>query len=846
MYDDERGRNQQRDLVLANNEFCFVQSQTNGSIRTHVGPTTVSISQQESLVLFDKTTKRFRQVDHSHAKQLFVTAPEGWYVTLKNPTTDGQFPQSGASNISPDTIKVGVKINIAGPVSFALYPGQMAKVVQGHKLHSNQYLLAHVYDAGALEESETKTTAMVDSDGNEVAEHTSEKYSTGQLLVIKGTEAAFYMPPTGIEIVSDEHGNYVREAVTLERLNYAILKNEDGQKRYVHGPAVVFPEPTETFIMNTDNSPIFRALELSPISGIYVKVIASYEQNGVRHEPGEELFITGDDDGQKIYYPRPEHAIISYGDRIMHYAIAIPAGEGRYVLNRMTGGVETVKGPSMFLPDPRTQVIVRRILTDKECQLLYPGNKGVEEYNCQLRKGSAADYADTTLATKVTASVLPVAQADIRRSTTFTKPRTITLDTKFDGVVSVDVWTGYAINVVSRTGKRQVVVGPTTRLLDYDETVEALQLSTGKPKTTDQLETVAFLRIDNNKISDIIEAQTKDFVSVKIKVSYVVDFLREYQDRWFSVENYVKFLCDRERTAVKKAVKNYTIQELHERTIEIVMDAVLRTNLMSGTDETHGSSETLEVEAEVSEVAVDDVEVAEVTSEVAEITEVPHGYLFTENGMFVKDVEVLELDMDQEIKQLMTAHQKSIVRDSLNLASAEGHLALQKQLSQTKMEEESLNNQVQMLQLSLQNAYDQGCIRVERERAELEERAALAAAKAKEVLQSTLDAIHQAELAREDATYNQDAQHRDMDAEIEQKRQANYAATIETIFGAISPDLVAALTAKANAKILTEATRAMAPWAIAQDESIPETVNKLLRGTTLEGVLESINMQVED
>ena len=75
-----------------------------------------------------------------------------------------------------------------------------------------------------------------------------------------------------------------------------------------------------------------------------------------------------------IYYPRPEHAIISYDGKHMHHAIAIPEGEGRYVMNRETGEIKTVVGPKMYLPDPRKEVVVKRKLTSKECQLWYPGN----------------------------------------------------------------------------------------------------------------------------------------------------------------------------------------------------------------------------------------------------------------------------------------------------------------------------------------------------------------------------------------------------------------------------------------------------------------------------------------
>ena len=61
----------------------------------------------------------------------------------------------------------------------------------------------------------------------------------------------------------------------------------------------------------------FRAIELNEISGIYVKVIASYEEDGKKYKVGDELFITGKE--QMIYYPRAEHSIIKYGDQDIHY-----------------------------------------------------------------------------------------------------------------------------------------------------------------------------------------------------------------------------------------------------------------------------------------------------------------------------------------------------------------------------------------------------------------------------------------------------------------------------------------------------------------------------------------------
>ena len=116
----------------------------------------------------------------------------------------------------------------------------MAKVVKGHALRTNQYLLARVYEADEANKNQGK---VVDAEGKEI-ENTVTNCVNGQILVIKGTDISFYIPPTGIEVIpinNDANKGYVREAVTLERLEYCILKDEDGNKRYVHGPKVVFP-----------------------------------------------------------------------------------------------------------------------------------------------------------------------------------------------------------------------------------------------------------------------------------------------------------------------------------------------------------------------------------------------------------------------------------------------------------------------------------------------------------------------------------------------------------------------------------------------------------------------------
>lgn len=807
----------QKDLVLSINEYAYVLDETKGHVSCLVGPTKMSLSQSDKLVRFNGQTKSFEPCSYANAKHLFTTAPENWYVILKNPVEGDKHPAIGTSNTLPENIRVGQKINVRGPVTFALYPGQMAKVVKGHALRSNQYLLARVYEAAAANSSKGEVR---DAEGNLI--ETETNYVNGQILVIKGTEVSFYIPPTGIEVIPLNNSSakgYVREAVTLERLEYCILKDEDGNKRYVHGPEVVFPEPTESFVTSPKGGYIFRAIELSKISGIYVKVIAEYkDEDGTVHPVGEELFITGDN--QMIYYPRPEHAIISYDNKIMHHAIAIPEGEGRYVMNRLSGKIATIKGPAMYLPDPRTEVVVKRKLTEKQCKLWYPGNLEVLEYNVGLTEKAvekslkAADLDSFAfMATSSTDSTLAnlEAKANISRGTSYTKPRTITLDNKMDGVVSINVWTGYAVNVISKNGDRKVVCGPQTILLDYDQTLEELELSTGKPKTTDSTIHTVYLRYENNKVSDLIEVETADFVRCKVKVSYCVDFDKSYMDKWFNVDNYVKYLCDRVRSLLKREAKKYNIEEFYQNYSTIVRNVAIDADTDNKKDSKISRS----------------------------------GRFFNENGMIIHDCEVLNIYIQNDIEEMLTEHQQEMVRQSLELTDAEKRVAVAEKLAVAEKKEQELRNQQLINKMELQRAEAVRKLEIQAEINRQNEAEKLAAKQAEKDMQVLVDAIHTAELNRVQEEREQEIQYKTRLANVEAAKQKAYAETVASIMKSIGPDLVAAMNSRSNADMTVAISEAMAPYALAKGESVAEVVNKLLRGTTLEDVVSGVNIEAK-
>jgi major vault protein len=661
----------ERDLVLEPNRFAYILDKTKGHVQVYVGPHKSSPAGTDQPVLFDPNTKNFVECSLEKSKQTWVTAPEGWYTVLKNPATEPtrEHPRAGAIESLPE-LGIGRKINTRGPISFPLWPGQMARVIKGHHLRSNQFLLVRVYDEDAAKDNWSKGVVK-GREGDEVGiPVTLPDLTIGKLLVIKGTEVSFYIPPTGVEVVPDS-GSYVRDAVTLENLEYAILLDEDGNKSFIYGPDVVFPMPTQTFV-EKDGQKKFRVVELNGISGIYVKVIQDYIEDGKTIKAGSELWITGKD--QAIYYPRPEHGIIKYGDQTIYYAVVIPKGEGRYLLNRDTGDIDLVRGPDMLLPDPRTHVIARRVLPEKAVSLWFPGNKEALQYNRHLTemianetgkggsdfitdeayknstsrkmKGLVASNMTTASGTALNRVDLErlsgymveptdnIVGEDFDRKQKFTPPRTVTLDSKYDGAVRIDVFTGYAVLVKSATGQRKVVVGPDTVLLEYDETLEAFELSKGNPKSADNVIKDVYLRVKNNKISDSIEVETNDMCNITLQLSYRVNFEGD-PEKWFDVENYVQFLVDHMRSLLKNLIRQYDVKTFYGNPTAIIRDAILG----------------------------------------ASVDGVRKGRVFEENGMRVYDAEVLSVVLDdQGIEESLIHAQQEAIKNALLITSKEQEL----------------------------------------------------------------------------------------------------------------------------------------------------------------------------
>ncbi len=641
-YEKKRG-----DLILSQGTFVFIQDGASGQVQVAVGPYKESLGEIDKLVIYDKDERKFVEADDLYdAVQVCPTADEGQYIVLINPadtnSKNEEHPQIKKTPSSPK-LKMGSKINISGPDTFALYPGQIGNVLDGHNLKYNEYLIVRVYNEDEAKKNiQNAIIKLNESDKKEKTLFSKEDLVTGKLLVIKGTDVSFYIPPTGIEVLT-ENVSYVRQAVTLERLEYSILLDQNGGKRYVKGPEVVFPKPTEEF-MEDNGKKKFKAIEMNDNMGIYIKVIADYKEGEMQFKTGEELFITGKE--QKIYFPREEHAIIKYDDNVITYAVAITDGEARYVLDKVQGEVNLVKGPKMFIPDPRKEVIVKRVLDSKTINLWFPGNVEALQHNQLLQQeleekrgiGMEENYYVSDRGFKHNKTLSSSFGDEMTRRTNFTKPRTLTIDSKFDGAVTIDIWPGFAIQKIKKTGEREVIKGPKVCLLEYDETLEVLALSTGKPKLDHDLMKTVYLQTENNVVSDIVQAETKDLVDVSIRISYRVNFEGDSK-KWFNVSNYVKLMTQHLRSIIRNRVKKETIENFNDNAADIIRDIVL--------GETN--------------------------------TKKRIGRTFSENGMHVYDLEVLNIEIgDRRIEEMLKQFQKDVVQKNLEMKKLEKDLVFVK------------------------------------------------------------------------------------------------------------------------------------------------------------------------
>lgn len=843
------------EIALAPGVFAHLQDTTKGAVRTYVGSTLINQTGQEKPVCYSHEDRVFEECTLHNAIRKMAIAEEGDYLVLENPAEADKHPNLAEAKQDCPNLQMGSKMNAPGPCQFALWPGQHATLVPGHNLRSNQFLVVRVYNEKSATENWKEATirkvepaAKVEKEatirkvepaaqvepgmdgieelpdtelpdpGRDVPDTVEEStaFIAGQRIIIRGDRVSFFIPPTGMEVVVGPDSEYVREAVTLEQLEYCILVDEDGNKRYERGPQVVFPAPTEMFL-EADGKRKFRAYELNEIQGLHIKVIADYEVgNKAKHVEGEELFLTGKD--QPIYFPRPEHSIIKYGPQDKHFAVAIPPGEGRYVMNRLTGQIKTVPGADMLLCDPRTQVIVKRVLTPTQAELWYPSNAQVAEYNRSLadvalsNRTSSLGYVDTAEA-PVAATGLhraaamsamglaprrreeaapPTMPDEFSRGTSFTPPRTITLDSKFEGVPQICPWTGYAVRIVDKSGNRRTVIGPDAILLKFDEELEVLILSSGKPKTADNVKRTVYLRVKNNKISDIVEnVYTGDHVPLDLRLSFTVDFEGD-ENTWFDVENPIKLLTDHVRSVLKGRIRKLGIKEFWAAGADFVRDFVL--------------------------------------GEVPEAGSRP-GMVFEQNGMRITDVEILDTTIKHAgISSMLQKAEEEVVANNIELERSERELETLQRKEEITRDRRTAEHKTTELVARLKQAVvgmDEAVDLARQEAAAAVSGAELAATVAEE---EVTHAEADARLDRAKAVSRQDAVVADENANRELKQLDAETAAVKERFSVLQGGFTEALSTLSNRDTMTKIVQAGSIQQMLGGGNLVDVLGKILSG----------------
>ena len=695
----------ERDILVASNEYAYVQDLTKGDIVLYVGPTKISLSNTERLV--ELRSDRFvpvRSDEGSVGVAAFIAASSAQYVVLENPAKDPASKPVKGSNSSIE-LTVGRKIVVPGPASFPLWPGQRARVVAGHEVYEDQYLRVRVYDRVEGE------TAPI-----------------GTERIIKGSEVSFYTP-NGLEVVPDESTKgqplYVRNAVTLGDGQYCVLRGPKGRRRYVRGPGVVFPEAWEEFVVKNGGR-AFAAHPLKRDRGLHVRAVRSFEVKETdqlpsgKYQPGQELFLQGQ---EGFFFPTEDLEVL--GEVA---SIHLDETEGLYVRDIATGTIRTVVGPCAFLPDPTQVELVQRNIDPQ------------------------------------TAGRYGLADHDPKRAP------------------AVTIAPSYAVLVTAKN-RREVVKGPQVRILEHDEELGTLRLSTGTPKSDAARLATCFLLVDGNKVSDQLKVRTSDHVELEVRLSYRVSFTSKQgtdDARWFNVNDYVALLCDHLGSLVRAAVRGVPVERFHAASAELIRSTILgekKSEKRAGRD-------------------------------------------FEENGMHVYDVEVLEVRiLDEAVQSLLEGAQRDAIvsevgrkKEELRLLDAQATEAVNRGIYLTQAQSFEQELVLEAARRTLTQARVEA--KNEASRLELVGRA-----------QQQAEALEVASTAETAAASRK--------ATLQQAELAAKVAAFKEQMAALHPELIATLKSLGNQQLAAALTQNLSPLAILGGESVVEVASRLLASLPL-------------
>jgi major vault protein len=943
-----------RKIPVTEREFLWVQDDDKGEVILHVGPTMVSPTAADRVVV-DDGKGGFRE-SKTGTPQKMIEVGDNQYAVLFNPIIEeervkdkdhrnGSF-RPGRNE--PRPLDNGTRQMIPGPCSFYLRPGQRCEVRDAHKLNSDQYLVVEVYnkvdsdapyykttlksaeittftaDDGTEEEkskskSKLENSLVPDDDSEEKlprpVELKGDNLTRGQLIVIRGLDTQFYIPPTGVDIVpdtsadasgsalsgekakeilsqalescQDEYGplgdiyddqrlgsfeavadaniaeslpsasakskkrgasrssetpveqaamrrhrvqkeaaqyanlvsniqnspqlqyelqrqagqtRLVRQAVVLREKEFCVVIDADGRRNIKIGPARVFPGPYDHFQVEGSRNRVYDAFELLPQRALWLRVVKEISKNELqsklprdfnlqkeKYYPGDEIFLTS---VSGFFFPfneievlTPESGLAFVGNdhsKVFVEAIGIDQKSGIYVRDLETGEAKLVRGKRAYLVHPAKEVHISRTIP-------------AEDWNHWVVPGEPHKTSRQPIVTP--------------------------------WALSIVVPHGTACLATSAKGQR-VVEGPCVELLEYEESLAALKLSTGTPKTDDHLIKTCFLRTVGNRVSDVIRIETSDFVNIDVEVRFSVTFEQEHKEEWFNHENYIQVLVEHIRSLVRNRCRSMKLSDLWPIIPDVLRDGIL------------GEKN-------------------------AENGERP-GRFFEENGMRITEVEVLKSKiLDTEIAAQFDAVQREIVQLQIGdhhakakLASAKLRAEVEKAQFSLDRENEEMRSTLSALKRELAQKADLDVIEKRATKDQMEQvrssECAMASLKAKlerleverekdrenkgkqaEADASALRVISEAELEKEEA--------------LNKLKQALLAAEAEADVQrnkAVQPQLVEAITALGDKELLAKAAENMNLVSLVKGQEAASLLGDMFKGTRIVNTLKQMGKRV--
>jgi hypothetical protein len=260
------------------------------------------------------------------------------------------------------------------------------------------------------------------------------------------------------------------------------------------------------------------------------------------------------------------------------------------------------------------------------------------------------------------------------------------------------------------------------------------------------------------------------------------------------------------RSLLKRAAKQYTINDFYQNYSDIVRYVVLGLGGEANADD-------------------------------------PHRFhcFFPENGMFVHDVEVLDLSVQRDIENMLLDSQHEMIRKTLELADAKREAEIAEAMAVAEQKKQELRTQELLNKMELQKKEAEHKLAIQAQINRQQEAEDRAKRQAESDMQPILDAIstakearaaaeHKAHQARIDTENKAYIEHQQALANVEAAKQAAYAETVKSIMESISPDLIAAIEMGGKCDLMSMMTEHMSPYALANGESVVETTQKLLNG----------------